>query len=93
MFMIMTDNEKTTKTPAKNGADLRDSIVQRLKAHDAAIFFPSFSPRSSGAVVTVNLKTRLLPMQSRFLLVLRWVAASVRPPQIKMECAQCPMTA
>lgn len=37
MFMIMTDNEKTTKTPVKNGADLRDSIVQRLKAHDAAI--------------------------------------------------------
>lgn len=37
MFVIMTDNEKTTKTQAKSNEALRESIVQRLKAHDAAI--------------------------------------------------------
>lgn len=37
MFMIMMDNEKTSKKPAKSIEALRQSIVERLKAHDAAI--------------------------------------------------------
>jgi len=37
MFMIMKINEKPTKKPVQKNEELRDSIVQRLKAHDAAI--------------------------------------------------------
>ncbi len=37
MLMIMTDNEKTSKKQTPKNADLRESIVQRLKAHDAAV--------------------------------------------------------
>jgi len=35
--MIMTSNEKTVDKQVQKNAGLRDSIVQRLKAHDAAV--------------------------------------------------------
>jgi len=41
--MIMTSNEKSADKQVPTNAELRDSIVQRLKAHDAAVR-ATFSP-------------------------------------------------